>query len=157
MSAVQIQVLRLAGHDPRLALPRHETDGAAGLDLRACLAPADQEQGLVVAPMGRVLVPTGLTFVLPDGHEGQIRPRSGLAVRHGITVLNAPGTIDCDYRGEVKVALINLGAENYRVCHGDRIAQLIVAPYCKVTLVEVAETAATARASGGFGSTGGGA
>ena len=120
------------------------------------LAEPDREAGLILPPMGRALVPTGLALILPGGHEGQVRPRSGLAARHGITVLNAPGTIDSDYRGEVQVLLINLGAENYRICHGDRIAQLVVAPCCQVEL-QVTETIdATARGAGGFGSTGGG-
>ena len=155
-SSVTVGVASLANHDPRLALPRYETAGAAGMDLRACLAEADREAGLILPPMGRALVPTGLALILPGGHEGQVRPRSGLAARHGITVLNAPGTIDSDYRGEVQVLLINLGPENYRICHGDRIAQLVVAPCCQVEL-QVTETIdATARGAGGFGSTGGG-
>lgn len=154
MMTMPVEILRLATHDPRLALPSHETDGSAGLDLRACLAPDDREKGLVVPPLGRVLVPTGLALALPPGHEGQVRPRSGLAVRHGITVLNAPGTVDSDYRGEVKVPLINLGERNYVICHGDRIAQLVVAPYVRVDLNEVAVLSDTNRGAGGFGSTG---
>ena len=154
MTALSVQIVRLETHDPRLALPRHETDGAAGLDLRACLPPDDRDQGLILPSLGRALIPTGLSFAIPDGHEGQVRPRSGLAVRHGVTVINAPGTIDSDYRGEVKVPLINLGAENYRVCHGDRIAQLIIAAYCRIDIQDVAAIAATARGAGGFGSTG---
>ena len=154
MTRMSVEVLRLPTHDPRLALPSHETDGSAGLDLRACLAPDDREKGLVLPPLGRVLVPTGLALALPENHEGQVRPRSGLAVRHGITVLNAPGTIDSDYRGEVKVPLINLGERNYTICHGDRIAQLVVAPYVSVMLQEVPELSDTDRGAGGFGSTG---
>lgn len=154
MMTMPVEILRLATHDPRLALPSHETDGSAGLDLRACLAPDDREKGLVLPPLGRVLVPTGLALALPPGHEGQVRPRSGLAVRHGVTVLNAPGTIDSDYRGEVKVPLINLGERNYVICHGDRIAQLVVAPYVRVDLNEVAVLSDTNRGAGGFGSTG---
>lgn len=154
MMTMPVEILRLATHDPRLALPSHETDGSAGLDLRACLAPDDREKGLVLPPLGRVLVPTGLALALPPGHEGQVRPRSGLAVRHGVTVLNAPGTIDSDYRGEVKVPLINLGERNYVICHGDRIAQLVVAPYVHVDLNEVAVLSDTNRGAGGFGSTG---
>ena len=151
-----VSVAALDNHDPRLAMPRYETAGAAGMDLRACLAVADRETGLILPPMGRALIPTGLALVLPDGHEGQVRPRSGLAARHGVTVLNSPGTIDSDYRGEVQVLLINLGAENYTICHGDRIAQLVVAPCCRAEL-QVTETIdATARGAGGFGSTGGG-
>lgn len=151
-----VEICRLDGHDPSLALPRHETAGAAGLDLRACLAPDDREQGLILPPMGRALVPTGLAMAIPEGYEGQVRPRSGLAVRHGLTVLNAPGTIDSDYRGEVKVPIINLGAENYRICHGDRIAQLVIAAYARTDPQVVATLAGTERGAGGFGSTGGG-
>ena len=154
MTQTPVEVLRLATHDPRLALPSHETDGSAGMDLRACLAFDDREKGLILPPLGRVLVPTGLALALPPNHEGQVRPRSGLAVRHGITVLNAPGTIDSDYRGEVKVPLINLGERNYTICHGDRIAQLVVAPYVRVMLQEVSALTDTDRGIGGFGSTG---
>ena len=154
MTQTPVEVLRLETHDPRLALPSHETDGSAGMDLRACLALDDREKGLILPPLGRVLVPTGLALALPPDHEGQVRPRSGLAVRHGITVLNAPGTIDSDYRGEVKVPLINLGERNYTICHGDRIAQLVVAPYVRVMLQEVSALTDTDRGAGGFGSTG---
>ena len=154
MTQTPVEVLRLETHDPRLALPSHETDGSAGMDLRACLALDDREKGLILPPLGRVLVPTGLALALPPNHEGQVRPRSGLAVRHGITVLNAPGTIDSDYRGEVKVPLINLGERNYTICHGDRIAQLVVAPYVRVMLQEVSALNDTDRGIGGFGSTG---
>jgi len=104
--------------------------------------------------LGRVLVPTGLAIGIPDGHEGQIRPRSGLAARHGITVLNSPGTIDSDYRGEVQVLMVNLGAENYTVGHGDRIAQLVIAPYLRVDLQIAPQIDPTERGAGGFGSTG---
>lgn len=154
MTQTPVEVLRLETHDPRLALPSHETNGSAGMDLRACLALDDREKGLILPPLGRVLVPTGLALALPPDHEGQVRPRSGLAVRHGITVLNAPGTIDSDYRGEVKVPLINLGERNYTICHGDRIAQLVVAPYVRVMLQEVSALTDTDRGAGGFGSTG---
>ncbi len=150
----RVTLTRLANHDPRLALPRYETAGAAGLDLRACLAGDDRETGLNLAPMGRTLVPTGLAFAIAPGHEGQVRPRSGLAARHGITVLNSPGTIDSDYRGELGVLMINLGAGNYTLRHGDRIAQLVIAPVSRVELEQADGLDDTGRGTGGFGSTG---
>jgi dUTP pyrophosphatase len=133
-------------------IPRYETDGAAGLDLAACL-----DSPLVLAPGQSVRVPTGLRIALPSGHEGQVRPRSGLAARHGVTVLNAPGTIDEDYRGEVQVLLINHGSADFTIESGDRIAQLIVAPVSHVEIEAVNDEAAlggTERGHGGFGSTG---
>jgi dUTP pyrophosphatase len=133
-----------------LPLPAYETAGAAGLDLRAALP----DGGLTLAPGARLLVPTGLVLELPEGTEGQVRPRSGLALRHGVTVLNAPGTIDADYRGELQVLLVNLGDEPFNIGHGDRIAQLVVAPVTQAGLVEVAEVGQTRRGAGGFGSTG---
>ncbi|CAH1661950.1 dUTP diphosphatase [Hyphomicrobiales bacterium] len=136
-------------HGADLPLPAYETAGAAGLDLRAAIG-----ETLMLAPGERSLVPTGLALQLPDGFEGQVRPRSGLAVKHGVTVLNAPGTVDSDYRGEVKVPLINLGQEPFAIAHGDRIAQLVVAPVTRAVLTEVASLDATARGAGGFGSTG---
>lgn len=136
-------------HGADLPLPAYETAGAAGLDLRAAIG-----EPLVLAPGERTLVPTGLAMQLPDGFEGQVRPRSGLAVKHGVTVLNAPGTVDSDYRGEVKVPLINLGQEAFAIARGDRIAQLVIAPATHATLTEVASLDATARGAGGFGSTG---
>ena len=136
-------------HGADLPLPAYETAGAAGLDLRAAIAAP-----LLLAPGERTLVPTGLAMQLPDGFEGQVRPRSGLAVKHGVTVLNAPGTVDSDYRGEVKVPLINLGQEPFAIARGDRIAQLVIAPVTHATLTEVASLEATERGAGGFGSTG---
>lgn len=130
-------------------LPVRATEGAAGLDL--C---ADLDAELVIPSHGRALVPTGLAIALPDGHEGQVRPRSGLAAKHGVTVLNAPGTIDEDYRGEVKVLLVNLGSEPFTIRHGERIAQLIVAPVTKVAIDDVDVLEPTSRGEGGFGSTG---
>jgi dUTP pyrophosphatase len=140
--------LRVTRLSPRAELPRYATGGAAGLDLSAAL-----EGPLTIAPGDRALVPTGIAVALPSGHEGQVRPRSGLAVRHGVTVLNAPGTIDEDYRGEVKIALVNHGREPFVVEHGMRIAQLIVAPVTRVTLEE-GELDETPRGTGGFGHTG---
>ncbi|MEO1776688.1 MAG: dUTP diphosphatase [Pseudomonadota bacterium] len=152
MNTVQIQ--RLANHDEALPLPAYETEGAAGMDLRACLLAQDREEGLALPPLGRVAVPTGLALALPAGTEGQVRPRSGLAARQGVTVLNAPGTIDADYRGELRVLLVNLGAETYWIQHGERIAQLVVAPVLHVTVEPAESLPETIRGGGGFGSTG---
>ncbi len=140
---------------PQAVLPRRMSAHAAGLDLTACLGP---EGTRVLAPAERALVPTGLAVALPAGYEGQVRPRSGLALRHGITVLNSPGTIDADYRGELSVLLVNLGTETFTVRHGDRIAQLVVAPVIAAAPVEVesfGDAAETGRGRGGYGSTGG--
>lgn len=153
-TAEVLEIERLGHHDPALALPAYETDAAAGMDLRACLPEDDRAAGLKVPSLGRALVPTGLAMALPTGHEGQIRPRSGLALRHGITVLNSPGTIDADYRGEIKVLLVNLGPETMTIAHGDRIAQMVVAPCVQVDPIAVAMLDTTARGAGGFGSTG---
>lgn len=132
-------------------LPRYETAGAAGMDLRA-----DLPKPITLPPFGRIAVPTGLFLEIPPGWEGQIRPRSGLALNHGVTVLNSTGTIDSDYRGEVKVILINLGQEDVTIATGDRIAQVVFAPAPQVTLVQVDSfEESTERGSGGFGSTGG--
>jgi dUTP pyrophosphatase len=145
-----VRVQRLA-HAEGLPLPRYETDGAAGLDLVAAV-PADGPT--VIERLSRALVPTGIILQLPDGFEGQVRPRSGLALRHGVTVLNAPGTIDADYRGEIQVLLVNLGAEPFTVARGMRVAQLVVAPVTRVSLVEAPGLDQSGRAGGGFGSTG---
>lgn len=144
----------LAHFDRALPLPAYATEGAAGMDLRASLLPEDREEGLALPFMGRVLVPTGLSLAIPDGHEGQVRPRSGLAARHGVTVANAPGTIDADYRGELGVLLVNLGAETVRIAHGERIAQLVIAPVTRAEPGLADELPPTARGGGGFGSTG---
>ena len=141
-----LHVTRLA-HGADLPLPAYESDGAAGLDLRAA-------EPCEIAPGGRALVATGLAIALPRGFEGQVRPRSGLAAKHGVTVLNAPGTIDSDYRGEVKVILVNLGDTPFAIARGDRIAQLIVAPVMRVEVEETASLDQTVRGSGGFGSSG---
>jgi dUTP pyrophosphatase len=145
-----LRVQRLP-HGMDLPLPRYETAGAAGMDLVAA-NPADAP--VVLAPMEHGLVPTGLVIQLEQGFEAQVRPRSGLAFKHGVTVLNAPGTIDADYRGEVQVLLVNLGQEPFTITRGMRIAQMVVAPVTMVELVEVGAVDDTARASGGFGSTG---
>jgi len=146
---VAVDVVRVRpGGDP-LPLPRYMTPDAAGMDLRA-----DLEAEIVLAPGERRLVPTGLAVAIPSGFEGQVRARSGLAVRHGLTVLNAPGTIDADYRGEVQVLLVNLGREPVSVRRGDRIAQLVIGPVARVAWREVATLPESARGAGGFGSTG---
>lgn len=132
-------------------LPAYQTAGAAGLDL--CFAPEDGAARELL-PLGRALLPTGLSLAIPDGFEGQVRPRSGLALRHGLTVLNSPGTIDSDYRGELLILLINLGSEPVRVEPGERIAQLVIAPVSRAALREVVVLPDTARGAGGFGHTG---
>ncbi|CAN5606841.1 dUTP diphosphatase [soil metagenome] len=143
--------VRILPHGEGLELPSHATEASAGLDLRAAV---DEGEPLVLAPGDVTLVPTGLVIELPTGTEGQVRPRSGLAAKHGVTVLNSPGTVDADYRGEVKVILINHGREDFEIARGERIAQLVVARHERVTLVPVAQIADTARGGGGFGSTG---
>ena len=146
---VAVQVRRVRAQKDPLPLPRYQTDGAAGLDL---LADIDAEWTLL--PMERKAVPTGLAIALPEGFEAQVRPRSGLALRHGVTCLNSPGTIDADYRGEVQVILANLSATPFSLKRGERIAQLVVAPVVRAALVEVEVLPTTTRGSGGFGSTG---
>ncbi|MCB8819454.1 dUTP diphosphatase [Microvirga rosea] len=138
-------------HAAGLPLPRYETEGAAGMDL---IAACPDDEPIVLAPLARALVPTGLVIALEPGHEAQIRPRSGLALKHGVTVLNAPGTIDADYRGEVQVLLVNLGQEPFAIPRGMRIAQMIIAPVIRAEPVAVEAVDETARSAGGFGSTG---
>lgn len=145
-----LRIQRLA-HAADLPLPRYETAGAAGMDLVAA-NPGDAP--IILRPMQRALVPTGLVLQLESGFEAQVRPRSGLAFKHGVTVLNAPGTIDADFRGEVQVLLVNLGAEPFTVARGMRIAQMVIAPVTVVEPVEVGQVDETGRAAGGFGSTG---
>lgn len=150
MSAVVVEVVRLP-HAAGLALPAYASSGAAGMDLRAALGPDGR---LSLAPGERALVPTGIAISLPQGFEAQVRPRSGLALEHGLTCLNSPGTVDSDYRGEVKVILANLGREAVVIAHGERIAQLVVAPVARAAWREVEALDATARGAGGFGSSG---
>lgn len=145
-----VPVLRV-GHGDGLPLPAYESAGAAGLDLRAALRDGET---LTIAPGARAAVPTGLALQLPVGFEAQVRPRSGLAFRHGVTILNSPGTIDSDYRGEITAILINLGSEPFVIARGDRIAQMVVAPVTRATLTEAAALDDSARGAGGFGSTG---
>jgi len=146
---VATQRLKIVRLRKNAVLPRYMSAGAAGCDLSACM-----EEPIELLPGQRAAVPTGLSLAIPPGFEGQVRPRSGLARRHGLTVANAPGTIDSDYRGEVQVLLINLGQESVRIGSGDRIAQLVIAPVAQLAFEEVSELEESARGSGGFGSTG---
>ncbi|MFL5319516.1 MAG: dUTP diphosphatase [Myxococcaceae bacterium] len=146
---IQLRVRRVRPSAIALPFPQYQTQLAAGMDL---LADIDQE--IPLAPMGRAAIPTGLAFELPAGYEGQVRPRSGLALRQGLTVLNSPGTVDADYRGEVQVILVNLSDVPVTIKRGDRIAQFIISPVTRATLIEVQDLSATARGEGGFGSTG---
>lgn len=148
MSTLRIQRLP---HAEGLALPSYETAGSAGMDLRAALA---EDAALTLEPGARALIPTGLKMALEPGWEAQVRPRSGLALKHGITCLNTPGTIDSDYRGEVGVILVNLGQEPFVIRRGERIAQMVIAPVAQVSVSEVDTLDETARGAGGFGSTG---
>lgn len=150
MDKVEVQVMRLA-HAADLPLPAYQSELAAGLDLLAAV-PADAP--VVLAPGARAMIPTGLCMALPPGTEGQVRPRSGLALRHGVTVLNAPGTIDADYRGEIQVILVNHGSEPFTVARGMRIAQLVIASAMQARVCESAKLRASIRGTGGFGSTG---
>jgi dUTP pyrophosphatase len=149
-ASVRVNILRLP-HAAGLALPAYQTAGAAGLDLQAAL---DVQSPMTLAPGARALVPTGLIIELPLGYEAQVRPRSGLALNSGVTVLNSPGTIDSDYRGEVRVILANLGQAPFEIRRGERIAQLVISPVTHATLVEVGSVSNTVRGDGGFGSTG---
>jgi dUTP pyrophosphatase len=147
---VHVDISRLP-HSEGLPLPAYQTAGSAGMDLHAALAEGDP---IILSPGQRKLVPTGLALALPQDCEAQIRPRSGLAAKHGVTCLNSPGTIDSDYRGEVKVLLINLGEEPFVIQRGDRIAQMVIAPIVQAHWVEVGSLDETSRGIGGFGSTG---
>lgn len=149
-AAPVVGIVRLA-HGEGLDLPAYETPGSAGMDLRAAIAEGER---LVIRPGKRALVPTGLIFEIPAGYEAQIRPRSGLAFKNGITCLNTPGTIDSDYRGEVQVLLINLGEEKFSIERGMRIAQMVIAPVVQAVVTETELATATGRGTGGFGSTG---
>ncbi|GHV77070.1 deoxyuridine 5'-triphosphate nucleotidohydrolase [Spirochaetia bacterium] len=142
-------VIKVLKTDPGAFLPEYATGGAAGADIRA-----RTPLPIVVPPLGRARIPTGLALEIPPLYEAQVRPRSGLAARYGVTVLNAPGTIDADYRGELGVILVNLGQEPFTVHDGDRIAQLVIAPVCRARMVEADSLSETARGEGGFGSTG---
>lgn len=154
MRELRVTFLRDAGADPTVAAPDYATTGAAGADLRANLAPEDRASGIVLAPMARILVPTGLRVAIPEGFEMQIRPRSGLALKHGVTLVNTPGTIDWDYRGPLGIIMINLGADPFTIAHGTRIAQAVMAPVVRARFDEVDGLDGTMRGAGGFGSTG---
>lgn len=149
-NSVKVEIRQLP-HGEGLALPAYQSADAAGLDLLAAVA---QDTPLVLLPGKHALVPTGLAIALPPGFEAQVRPRSGLAARHGVTVLNSPGTIDADYRGEIGVILINHGEAPFTIRRGERIAQMVIAPVVQAQLVSVVTLSATERGSGGFGSTG---
>lgn len=150
---VAIKFSWLAEADPTLGLPAYETPGAAGADLRANFS-EETRDGVTLAPGARALIPTGLRLEIPQGYEVQIRPRSGLALKHGITLPNTPGTIDSDYRGPLGVIVLNAGQDSFHIAHGDRIAQMIVAPVVQAKFEMAAELSETDRGSGGFGSTG---
>ncbi|MBX5482031.1 MAG: dUTP diphosphatase [Myxococcaceae bacterium] len=149
MSPLILKVTRTRAHADPLPLPRYQTAQSAGMDLYA-----DLDEPLTLAPLARTAVPTGLAIEIPEGYEGQVRPRSGLALRHGVTCLNTPGTIDSDYRGEVKVILANLSNEPFMLHRGDRIAQLVIAPVTRVQWEEVERLSPSGRGNNGFGSTG---
>lgn len=154
MAQVEVKFLREDWADPDLPLPRYETDGAAGFDLRAHFMADAREEGLTLAPQARALIQTGFRVSVPRGYELQIRPRSGLALKHGVTLANAPGTVDCDYRGPLGVILINWGDAPFVIGHRDRIAQGVVAPVTQVRFSLVSRLDETVRGAGGFGSTG---
>jgi len=153
MTAVPIKLKWLEDADREVALPSYETAGAAGADVRANFPP-DQREGVTLEPGARVLVPTGLSLEIPQGYEVQMRPRSGLALKHGITLPNSPGTIDSDYRGPLGVIVLNAGQEAFEISHGMRIAQMVVAPAFQAEFSLDQELSKTSRGSGGFGSTG---
>lgn len=151
---VVVDVIHEEGADPTVPLPSYATAGSAGADLRANLPAVQRDDGVTLQPGERALIPTGLRVSIPDGYEMQIRPRSGLAFKHGVTLANAPGTIDSDYRGPVGVILVNLGDTPFTVRHGERIAQAVLAPVVRAGFVKASALAATSRGDGGFGSTG---
>ena len=150
----RVVISRTDEADPEVPLPSYESAGAAGADIRANLPPETRNAGLVLSPFERCLVPAGFRMSLPAGYEAQVRPRSGLALNHGITMPNSPGTVDSDYRGPIGVPIINLNTSDYTIRHGDRIAQMIVAPVCRATFSAGEPLGATERGERGFGSTG---
>jgi dUTP pyrophosphatase len=154
MTDVAVNIMRVAGSDPSIEIPSYETYGAAGMDLRANFKDDLRANGISVQSGGRLLIPTGLDMALPQGYEAQIRPRSGLALKAGISLVNSPGTIDSDYRGEVGIILINHGVDTVQINHGDRIAQVVFAPVTRADLTLVESLDDTMRGAGGFGSTG---
>lgn len=148
MDEIEIQIKRVRGGDMPVSFPTHMTEGSAGMDL--C---ADVENDVALAPLQRALIPTGIAIALPAGYEAQIRPRSGLALKHGITLVNSPGTIDPDYRGEIQLIAINLGSEAVTIRRGDRVAQMVIQRVCRTRWKEVKELPASHRQDGGFGHT----
>ena len=148
---VTVKIKKLGHFDTELPLPSYQTADAAGADIRACLGMGEK---VTIRPGERLAVPTGLSFEIPEGHEIQVRPRSGLSLKTGLMVVNAPGTIDSDYRGEIKVILGNLGTGDEVISHGDRLAQIVLAPVLKANFIEESELTESERGSGGFGSTG---
>jgi dUTP pyrophosphatase len=151
---INVQVTFIDGADKSQPLPAYETPQSAGMDLRANLSEGIRKTGITIAPNRRALIPTGLSIAIPAGYEAQIRPRSGLALKHGISIPNSPGTIDADYRGPLGVILINHGGTEFHITHGDRIAQIIFAPVIQATWEPVETLDETKRGAGGFGSTG---
>ena len=149
-----VRIHRTENSDTGIALPAYETEGSAGMDIRANFPAELREEGVVLPVGARALIPTGMKFEIPLGYEVQIRPRSGLALKHGVTLVNAPGTIDSDYRGEVGMILINYGNEPFRVTHGERVAQMVFAQVARCEIAEVTSLTTTERGAGGFGSTG---
>jgi dUTP pyrophosphatase len=149
MAQKSAPLLRVKKKDKGVPLPKYETSGSAGMDIRAFIA-----SELAIPPMGRAKIPTGLFLEIPEGYEAQIRPRSGLALKWGVTLLNSPGTIDSDYRGELEVILVNMGSESFTVKNGDRIAQMVISPVVRAVISEVEQLSKTERGAGGFGSTG---
>ena len=152
--AVAVNVSWTDGADQSFGLPSYATEGAAALDARANFVGNARKEGVTIEPGGRALIPTGLMLEIPVGYEFQVRPRSGLALKSGVTLANSPGTIDSDYRGEVGIIVLNLGNETFQINHGDRVAQLVFAPVSRVEWVVVDDVQKTARGTGGFGSTG---
>jgi dUTP pyrophosphatase len=146
LNEVPLKILKL---HPRIELPKYESEGAAGLDIRAFL-----DSDVIIPPFGRMKIPTGLRIEIPTGFEGQMRPRSGLAIKSGLTVLNSPGTIDSDYRGDIEIILVNLGSENVIIKDGQRIAQLVITPVCRARIIHSDTLEESKRGHGGFGSTG---
>lgn len=154
MTDITLNIMRIAGSDPVIPLPTYATAGAAGMDLRANLKQDLRAGGVTLQTGERALIPTGLAFALPIGFEAQIRPRSGLAWKNGVSIVNGPGTVDWDYRGEVSVVLINHGVAPFKINHGDRIAQVVFAPVTRAAFHEVDDLDETTRGAGGYGSTG---
>lgn len=151
VQTIELKVKKLEHFDNDLPLPQYETAGAAGADLRASLP---NKETMTIAPGKRVLVPTGLSYEIPEGYEVQVRPRSGMSLKTNLLIVNSPGTIDCDYRGEIKIIIGNFGDDDAFIEHGDRIAQMVIAPVTQATLVETSTLSETERGAGGFGSTG---